>query len=327
MALTITDAVSILRQYFPPGRLYSWWDTSSYIYKLLYATAATVKQFGFDLVDDLRTEVNPATAVDNLARNEGVLGISETLVATSGTTAQRQNAVVAKLRESGGLTKYNVRSIVAPILGYADPSTLEVIECDRSALRLKHSYAVGVDVSLPTATTTRVDLFVHYDGGVVSSAGAQLNLVFDTNDLSTFEVTLTAPNGATKTWDRGWSTSPLVLYGKEFAGVPIQGRWRLDITHTAGSTKTLYTASTLHVEGVGREQETAGAVFSWAVFADPDLVGGSGVDEDLASAHKAVRRIRHAHHDANLVISKTPRPGVSSGQYAAIPGRCIPGGG
>jgi uncharacterized protein YmfQ (DUF2313 family) len=326
MALSVTDVVSVLRQYFPPGRLYSWWDTSSYIYKLLYATAATVKQFGFDLVDDLRTEVNPATAVDNLARNEGVLGISETLVATSGTTAQRQNAVVAKLRESGGLTKYNVRSIVAPILGYADPSALEVIECDRSALRLKHSYAVGVDVSLPTATTTTVYIDVLYDGGEVSTAGAQLNLVFDTNSLSTFDVTLTAPDGTTKTWDSGWSASPLVLYGKEFAGAHIQGRWQLDITHTTGSTQTLYTASTLFVEGVADEQATAGAVFHWGVYADPDLVGGSGVDEDLASAHRAVRRIRHAHHEATLILSKAAYPSVTSGAHTLIPGRFLPGG-
>jgi hypothetical protein len=324
MALSITDVVSVLRQYFPPGRLYSWFDTSSYIYKLLYATAETVKQFGFDLVDDLRTEVNPATAVDNLARNEGVLGISETLVATSGTTAQRQNAVVAKLRESGGLTKYNVRSIVAPILGYADPSALEVIECDRSALRLAHSYSPGVDISLPTATTTRVDFDVLHDGGVVSTAGAQLNLVFDTNDLSTFEVTLTAPDGTTKTWDKGWSASPLMLYGKEFAGAAIQGRWRLDITHATGSTQTLHTASTLFVEGVGREQETAGAAFNWAVYADSTLVGGSGVDEDLASAQKAARRIRHAHHEANLILSKEPQPDTNTGADASIPSRCIP---
>jgi uncharacterized protein YmfQ (DUF2313 family) len=325
MALTITDVVSVLRQYFPPGRLYDWFNTGSYIYKLLYATAATVKQFGFDLVDDLRTEVNPATAVDNLARNEGVLGISETLVATSGTTAQRQNAVVAKLRESGGLTKYNVRSIVAPILGYADPSALEVIECDRSALRLAHSYAVGIDVSLPTATTTSVYIDVRYDGGVVSSSGAQLNLVFDTNSLSTFDITLTAPDGTAKSWTKGWSASPLVLYGKEFAGARIQGRWRLDITHTTGSTQTLYTASTLHVEGVDREQETAGAVFSWGVFADSTLVGGSGVDEDMGSAHKAVRRIKHAHHEANLILSKEPYPDTATGANACIPDRFIPG--
>jgi uncharacterized protein YmfQ (DUF2313 family) len=323
MALTITDVVSVLRQYFPPGRLYSWWDTSSYIYKLLYATAATVKQFGFDLVDDLRTEVNPATAVDNLARNEGVLGISETLVATSGTTAQRQNAVVAKLRESGGLTKYNVRSIVAPILGYADPSALEVIECDRSALRLAHSAITSADITLPNATTTSVSLRVRH-GGVASSAGAQLNLVFDTDDLTDFAVTLTSPGGATKTWDKGWSASPLILYGKEFAGATIQGYWTLAITNTSGSSKTLHSGSSLFVEGIAKRQATAGAVFHWGAYANPSLVGGSGVDEDPASAHKAVRRIKHAHHEATLILSKEAYPDTITGENACLPDRFLP---
>lgn len=326
MALNVRDVMAVIRQLAPPGRMYDWFTTTAKIYKLIYATAEFFKTYGFDLVDTLRNELYPPTMTNNLDKFEGALGISETLVARYGTTAQRRNAVLAKMRESGGLTKRNVQAIVGAILGYADNAALEVIECDRSGLRLKHSYARGEDVSLASGSTTDIDLSVRYDGGVVSAAGAQLELYFDTNDLSTFSVTLTGPDGTAKTWNRGWSASPLVLFAKEFAGAAIKGRWRISITQTSGSTRTLQSASALFVEGVAKDQATAGAVFHWGAYADPALVGGSGVPEDLPTAQRAVRRIRHAHHEANLILSKAAYPSVTSGLNALIPGRFVPGG-
>src|SRR4051794_12399517 len=79
-------------------------------YEELYAVAQAVKFAVKDRIDQLRTERNPAAAVEKLEDYELALGLLYTNAAQFGTVAQRQGQITGRFRESGGLTKFSLQT-------------------------------------------------------------------------------------------------------------------------------------------------------------------------------------------------------------------------
>jgi hypothetical protein len=324
MAVTLEEAIDLWIQLWPKGRLYDWYNTSADIYKLFASFAETFKLYGYDVIDTLRAELEPRTAVEKVIDFEEALGIAGSRTAKSGTLTQRRAAVIAKFREWGaGFRVHTIKAVLGTLLGYANPPDIEVLEVDRAGLKLQNSYGMACDFTIPNAATTTIPIYVR-DGGIVSPAGAQLNLLFDAAPLTGFTIRLTAPNKAYKEWVQGatnlWQSVPVVLYAAELAGAACNGVWQLAITNASGSDRTLYSDAWLFVEGLARGQRTGGAIFTWGVAPDPNQV----TNADYASAELSVQRLGHAHTEGALVLSKEPWPTVFSGPNAAIPGRCIP---
>lgn len=292
-------------------------------YKFFQAIAASLKG-AFDLVDTLRAELFSPRRV--LAAWERVFGLTTTNVAKKGTLAQRRAQVTAAWRVAAGqnASAPNVQAVLAPLLGYSDPANVEIVRCSRSGLEREHTYPVPADLSIAASSTTTIKILVSEDAGRASSSGARLTLYFSDADLSGYSITLTAPDGTSKTWNRGWSTVALVLYGKEFAHTQIQGTWTLAITRGAGGAQTLYQGGGLFVEAIGRHQDTGGASAHWGVYADPNHLSENGTTADLEAADAAIKRMAPAHTDARVILSQEAWPDTSGGAHCAIPDRFLP---
>lgn len=303
-------------------------------YKFFQSIAATWKAYAFDLVARLRREAAVLSARLIIPSWEAFFGLETTRAARSGTMPQRRAGVTAAFRAAAGQGSSEpvVQSVLSELLGYNAGTKPEIIGCERGALRLANSYLVVEDVALPVGATT-VRFNVTRDAGHVSSAGAHLTLVLATSDVRLYTFQLVGPDGTTKTWSgAGIVDGPLELRSPEFGGKILWGQWTLTITNASGGANTLYAGSALFVEGIGGTpwssakagQDTGGAIFHWGVYADPAHLGENGVGADLPTAARAVEALAHAEGVGRLILSKAPRPGVSGGQYAAIPGQCIP---
>lgn len=320
--MTQDDARKYLIGLLPPGadRLYDL-QPGGDVFKLFDAIAAVFKQYGFDLLDRLRQELFPSKASDKLPDWEGFLGVARFFVARFGTLMQRQQGVVSKIRERGAFTDPNTSSIIAPLLGYFATTPLEILRCDRSALRLLHTYQTPL-TSIPNATTVDQTLYV-VDGGKVSAAGPRLTLEFGAAGPFDFVITLESPDSSSKSWSLTNVDGAMLksLFAGELAGAGITGNWLVRIANTSGVALPVITS--LFVEGIARNQNTAGAAWHWAVYADPALVGQAGFS-DFEAVESAIARIKHTHDVGRLVTSKEPWPGVESGLHSSIPARCIP---
>lgn len=87
MPLSLREVRQILLQLWPPGRLYDWSTPTSHVSRYLDALAEAVRTFGYDVVDRLRRELNPATAVEKLPDWEDALGLAGSYTARNGTVA------------------------------------------------------------------------------------------------------------------------------------------------------------------------------------------------------------------------------------------------
>lgn len=318
--MTHASVRSILLQLWPPGRLYDWSTPTSNVSRFLDALAEAVKVSGFDVVDRLRRELNPATAVEKLPDWEDALGIAGSYTARNGTIAQRQAAVVAKLREFGALTRANVRAIVAPLFGYVDASALAVLETPRSAMRAAHTYTDGR--SYPSANGISASV-VTADGGVVSRAGAQLDLNFATAPTQPFVVSLHSPTQRFKQWTSaslGPASTNYRLYAPEFSGDACGGTWSVSILALSFMTTVPALSSwSIFVEGSGRSG-LGGDIATWGVFVDPALAGKNGVPADVDAARAAISRVKHAHTVGLVVTSLAAIPDDPS----SLPDACLP---
>lgn len=325
--VTDEDARSILVSLLPPGNLYETEDPGDDLYKLFAALGKTYRVLGFDYVEKLKREINPATAIEDLPDWEAALGIS-TFLSAGGNNATRQAAIVAKTREQGATTLENVRGIIGSLLGYASESDLVVYECNRAALKTKHTYT-GLPNSSGTIPVSASVLTRHFmvSDGDVSAAGVQLTLNITHTVSANLSVTLTNPFGASTTWTNistgSITTSDIVLYDKAsnsstvgaFIGKPMAGQWTMTITSSA-TTGTLVSAS-LFAEGGGKDGR-GGSIFTWGPYADPDLVGDGGASPDYRGARFSLKRIKPAYSRAYLITENDGLPGD------LIPGRCIP---
>jgi hypothetical protein len=291
-------------------------------YNLFQSLARFFKATVYDLVDLLNLEIVPYLARYKLPDWERLLGLTQTLTAQLGTTPQRQSQVLSAWRAAAGqgATFSDVIAAVGAALGYFPTTPVQILEADRSALDLLHTYEFPA-VTVANGVTTTVQVYVN-DGGVVSQAGARLRLEVVSGG-GAFAATLASPSGGpSKTYSLDTSDPLSWLYGIEFAGGPITGWWELTIQNNSGGSLTLLEA--VLVEGIGPRQNTGGAVFHWGAYADPAHMGESGVPADLRAALFAVKKLTFAHCFGCLLQSLEPWPGELAGLHCAIPGQCIP---
>lgn len=325
------DAYQRVFDALPPGidNVLDFTPGSGDFYKLTWVVGALLKLFVFDAIDLLRAEVMPYLSRFKLPEWEGILGLRGSRVAQIGTIVQRQAQVLGAWRSAAGQGSSipTVQAVMSPLLGYNPSTPVLVIEADVSGIQLLHRYSFPLDIVVTTGNSGSTSIPVT-DGGKVAAMGAQLELtVSPASALAGCAFTLTAPDGRTFTWTgtaATWPTSPVKLYGKSFAGAAILGSWTLSVANTSGVTVTVYAGSTLFVEGIARGQQTAGAVFDWGVYADPDHVGENGAAVDYVAIRAALRKLNFSHAIANVIQSLEPWPDVDIGFNAAIPDECIP---
>jgi lysophospholipase L1-like esterase len=302
-------------------------------YNFYAVVADAFKTFIYDGMAQLRLENNPATAGWRLPDYEAALGLSTTPTALTGTPQRRRLQIISKLREQGATTIANIQSIVAPLLGYIDPSQLKVYECNRAALTAAHTYTNGSN-AIFTSTPVTQSVFVSDDGGV-SDAGAQLLVTLTATNPELLTLTLTGPSGgagsgvATKTWPAGSlppgnASSVLCrLNFPEAAGKKIRGEWRLTMS---SSSPTQVINWSVFVEGGGLRDQNGGSglgeeMHEWGVFVDPALATAP----DLPAVRAALQRIQPADSIADVLFSVVGSfPDVSSGANSAIPDCCLP---
>jgi hypothetical protein len=337
--LSLEEVKDRLVEAFPGGadRVYDL-DPGGDYYLFFTAIAQILKIYGFDLVDLLRLEISPATCRYKLPQWERIFGLETTRTAIGGTIPQRQAQVVAAWRAAAGQgsTIPTVQAVVGPLLGYADPSLLEVLEVDRTALDLALTYEYDTPLSILGGGNDGGTVVVR-DVSTVSPAGVRLvfdnPIISDTGDLL---IRLTAPDAFQDGWELpvefANNVDPMILRRRSFAGHQIYGTWIVSITSSAGN----FSADDfkLLVEGGAREAGLDGygtEIFHWAVFVDPALVNAV-TPEDDAGALFAIRKIQQAHTYGTLIKPSATVDGGGNpiSNFAipddpnAIPDRCIP---
>jgi uncharacterized protein YmfQ (DUF2313 family) len=335
-ALSLEETRRWLLNLLPPGadKLYDLTSAGD-VYKLFDGFAQAFKQFGHDLLETLRAEIFPSSAVQKLPDWEKAIGLTASYFATNGATAQRQSGILAKLREFGSFTPYLVRAVVAPLLGYADFTQLRVMETNRYAFTNLHTYQdspLDGQGAIPANGSVTRSIYVP-DGGNASRAGAKLTLGLIHPAVQGLTITLTAPSGKSKTWrniGQGAATygHTWLLYAPEFARTQCNVRWTLMVTDSSDNSGSLL-AWWLFVEGVGSNLPgpagpgaggLAGDIFDWGVVIDPALAGAVR-PPDYSGARFAINRIKHAHTNGHLIRSIAPQPDSA----LAIPDQFVPG--
>lgn len=324
MGLTGAQVKEQLIGLFPPGteRLIDWGGEPG---ELLAALAETVRACGTDRLDRAQREVSPLTTRELLPFWEATTGLAGSPIAQMGTTAQRQAQVLSRVRGKGPPTLAKIRAVIAPLLDYADPSTLVVMEPNRAAQRLLHTYNISgiFNFSMIAASLS----WTVADRGKVSKGGAQVDVTMSHPDLSKCAATLTAPDGRTATvnpFGRGSGVGTFRLHFATMAGAAIAGTWTILIGATVGVGQV--TSADLFVEGVGRVaglDGLAAPLGDWAVQANPALMGPNA---NIEAAKAGVRFIDYATRNGGLVRKSTVPAAVCvvPDEDAAIPDECVP---
>lgn len=319
------DALDLLVQLLPEGaaKLYGILNKSGDPYEFYAAIADAFKTYCYDQIDILRGENNPLTAIYRVTDYEAVLGLSASATALTGTLQQRRNAIVSKLRESGAFTLANIRAIIAPLLGYANASDLQVIESDRAAQTAAHTYtatggAIGANTSLS------VSIVVNDDGGL-SSAGLQLQLPITSTNPEQLSVSVTGPTTGTGSgqivlnftagsFPAGAVTANVFqLNDLTSKGKWITGTWTVRVW-TGAAVCTLGTVS-LFAEGCGQRDSggydgLGASQFKFLVYADAAKMGVSGA-ASLEAARGALKRIQPAYALGTVVSNASAQPSAS----------------
>lgn len=324
---------------FPPGTQSMWdWQHPQGPGPFQEAAGQLLDKAGVQKIDQLRAELQPSTAREKLPEWESSLNLMGSKAAQVGTVPQRQRQVGSRLREWGAATTLEaIRAIVGPLLDYADPSQLVILEVDRDVLRAAHTYPFSGLVPFTFSTAGTVYFNVP-DDTFCSPAGAQLDIALNlAANLSNVGCTLYGPDGSNYSigvgdiGDAVPATGTWRLYFPKFAGKQAGGIWKLVIGTISGTGYV--SAAGLFVEGLGRDSTggdgLGGAKFQWAVVWDPDLLGP---DADLQAAAEAIQRINYATRIAHLAGRSRGLGKLPAGQLAAIPDdpgsipdACIPG--
>ena len=221
-----------------------------------------------------------------------------------------------------------IQSVVAPLLGYADPSQLVVLQSDRADLREKHTYGSGVIPSSGAFSPGNpIDVYFSVrDDAACSPVGAQCDVTLTHGDLTKVSLTLYSASGQSATvaagdFGRGAASSmDLRAFFRSITATSVFGLWKLRVSSASGSG-TLESAE-LFAEGFGRDHTRndglcGASVFQWAVVYEPDkATAGSS---DIEAARAAILRITYATRRSGLVFIADAGVGLSAGDYGAIP--------
>jgi hypothetical protein len=347
--LSSDQVLDLIIQLLPVGaaRMYGLRRRAGDPYNFYAAVADSLKTFWYDAIAVLRQEINPATTGYKLGEWEAALGLSQTPIALGGNTTLRRLQIVSRLREQGAFTVANIQAILGPLLGYADPSQLKIIEANRGALTTAHTYSPwpsGVVIASGTAASTTVWVA---DDGSVSDGGVLLSFTVLCNSPELVSVTLTNPDGKIGSYNVGtrgffsnatsqaytWPAGTLPAAGFTayqatlraagyFDGMVITGKWTVSISAgaQAGGGNVQVNPITLFVEG-GGVRDTAGnsglgeQMHDWVVQYDPAL----GSAPNFAAVVAAIARISPA--DSNPVLCR----GTTDGHVTAKCGSTLVG--
>ncbi|HJU23074.1 MAG TPA: proprotein convertase P-domain-containing protein, partial [Casimicrobiaceae bacterium] len=244
-----------------------------------------------------------------------VLGLTWTPAARSGKASLQQAAILGKLREFCAFTPGAVQALLAPVLGYVNPSSLVVYETKRASLTAVHTYIdapIAAQQAIPGNASSLVRTLWVPDGGFLGRSGVQLVVEITHPNVQNLTIQLTSPGGLyTKSWTnigQGSVTAQTIqLYGAEFVGLQAGPTWTLTIMDAAASSTGSLLQWSLFCEGVGNGG-LGSDIWYWGVYADPNLVGSNGNAPDYLNAERAILRIKHAHTVGHVLRSLVPTP-------------------
>ena len=337
MTLSIAEAKKQLQACFPPGSesVYDWDNMAVDIGQHFQAMAAVIKEKMADLADTLRLELNPSTCTQKIPDWESALGLSNTPLAKFGTILQRRGQILSWLRQSGSFSLDDIRAVVQPFLGYANPAQIQIVETDQVALKAAHTYAGTGTPLVIGSNSVGSSSFPVYDSARTSAAGAAVYLTI-TGDMANLGIVLVSPDGSTERYMPGSisqdivTAEPYELHFKTLAHRPIAGTWALVIT-TGAVAATLHFCS-IYVDGIGYVYDAGGAIageglgaaqYEFSVIADMALLG---TGYDLQGAFRALRRMKPAHVKCGIQTKSLlgTLTAIPDDTQSAIPDQGIP---
>ena len=240
---------------------------------LFDATASTIDDSAIAAVDALDADSSPLTCgSDRLRRWESDLGIASTRTALFGTLIARRAGVISRLREYGPPTVSMLQSVLAPLLDYADPSTLTILEPARADVRAANTYdGVLVNAAMSMVSAGIWQFYVS-DGGRCAGVPAvdiEINTVLPNTDTV---VALQSPDATyfqVYSKLRSATGTSRIYFPEAKAVTAIMGAWRVYVYLSGANTGTLDDAH-LFVEGVDRDGGRASGLSEWAAVYEPD---------------------------------------------------------
>lgn len=357
-SVTEPEARQLARAALPPNTFHDFDDTTSPDYQLLAWIAECYRRFGWLVLDIMAREIDPRTAVLKLREMRATWGVTQ----DPPRLAEQRALVIARMREYGGPTSlFAAAAAVGVVLGYDDPSLLEIMEISADQLKaaLRYNYPFGGAVPV-AASFDATNLILRtpylYDGGAAWDAGSKLFLRFDAVCGKEVHARLVGPDGTTVDWSpltRWQEVDQHVLFGKGHARKAVHGCWTLYVRRTGGPAVNLLgdlgplgPGSSLYVAGapaayVGPEVALPTAPpqpasvpnvvrnaglgrhkFWWGVYADPALLSVKTA-ADFGAARAALGRLRHGYQAADLILSKAPIP-TDPGDPMTAGGQALP---
>jgi hypothetical protein len=341
--LSLREVTALLLSGLPPG-IDRMLDVSpgSDLYRFFEARAVVLKRYGFDLIETLRMETDPSTVLAKIPEWEAVFGVTQGRTARYGGTAARRDQILSRIRELGsGSTRTAVQTVLAPLLGYENPSQIEVLEPSRGAVTFLNTTSLGA-LAVYGGVMGDARTALVRDRGKVSAAGASVTFrALDTGDLTLGDifVTLTAPDSTVVINDFLGIASQVETGSRDVVirrpvtpgSLDIYGDWTLTLTFESppGVSGVTATVINLIVEGIGRDawgyDGLGSAIYRWSALVDPALAGVTH-SPDYTAARSAVGRIAQSHTIGGLARRMSDGSlGAIAGDANAIAGFCVCG--
>lgn len=306
----------------PPG-IEGWLDFTpgGDFYKFFQSIAEAFQVHGVGLYEILRAELSPGSSRYLLSAWEAIFGLETSRTTLRGLLPDRQAQVVASWRAVAlDSSKESVRAVIGPLLGYADPSQLLILEPTRAAVTALHELTVGsltneVVAAVPDSTSFT---FLVRDRGQVSTGGAMIafeGLNTDGTSLDSWLISLTAPDSTVVLDEVPLGTAAQVIASGDIVlrrpiqrGIDIYGDWTLTITWTEASTGAGFDVAAINVllEGIGRDawnyDGLGAAIYHWTVLAQPAYLGVTH-DADIQAAQDALTRLQQSHTIGGVALS------------------------